>query len=114
MKSKNGFSVTLAGGGVEEGTKVTAGFLGRGIGSVLVALLLAKFAHKYTTIIAIAMTLVGIPAAFMPAAGYGYALFLVLRTIMAIGGTTLIILTQPVVANFFGPKQKSVVSQFGI
>ncbi|MDQ0567710.1 hexose phosphate transporter [Mycoplasma yeatsii] len=132
-----GFSLTLAGDGVKNNV-VNAGFLGyfgiqkdanfqlisqianwsitlgRGIGSVLVALLLAKFAHKYTTIIAIAMTLVGIPAAFMPATGYGYALFLVLRTIMAIGGTTLIILTQPVVANFFGPKQKSVVSQFGI
>ncbi|CBV67109.1 hexose phosphate transporter [Mycoplasma leachii] len=132
-----GFSVTLAGSGVSNGT-VHPGFLGyfgiennrsfqvlnqisnwsitlgRAIGSVLIALLLAKFAHKYTTIIALGMTLAGIPAAFMPATRSGYALFLILRTIMAIGGTTLVILTQPVVANFFGAKQKSIVSQFGI
>ncbi|WP_425411724.1 hexose phosphate transporter [Mycoplasma simbae] len=132
-----GFSVGLAGGGVHNGVK-DAGVLGyfnieknasfdlvnsavnwgitigRGIGSVAVALLLVKFAHKNTTIIALALTLLGIPAQFMPANAYGYVLFLILRTLMAIGGTMLIILTQPIAANFFTKKEKSIASQFGI
>lgn len=133
-----GFVVGLAGNGIDASGAADAGFLsyfkivknaafdltnnaanwaitlGRGIGSVAVALLLAKFAHKYSTIIAISLTLIGIPAQFMPAAPYGYVLFLILRTFMAIGGTMLVILTQPVVSAFFGKKQKSIVSQFGI
>ncbi|AIA29758.1 major facilitator protein [Mycoplasmopsis californica] len=88
--------------------------IGRGIGSVAVALLLSKLFHKYTTIVALSLTLLGIPAQFLPSQPYGYVLFLVLRTLMAIGGTMMIILTQPIVANFFTKKQKSVVSQFGI
>nr|WP_223658815.1 hexose phosphate transporter [Mycoplasma tauri] len=88
--------------------------IGRGIGSVAVALLLAKLFHKYTTIIALSLTLFGIPAQFLPGENWGYVLFLILRTFMAIGGTMMIILTQPVVSNFFNKKQKSVVSQFGI
>lgn len=132
-----GFTVGLGGKGVVDGTK-HAGFLGyfnivadnsfqfkntaanwaitfgRGLGSVAVAFLLARLFHKWYTFIAIAMCLVGIPAQFMPGSGGGYVGFVVLRTIMAIGGTMLIILTQPVVANFFGPKQKALISQFGI
>ncbi|QBF34805.1 MFS transporter [Mycoplasmopsis phocirhinis] len=88
--------------------------IGRGIGSILVAFLLAKLAHKYSTILALSLTLLGIPAQYLPANGVGYAFFIVLRTFMAIGGTMLIILTQPVVANFFNKKQKSFVSQFGV
>ncbi|MCT4469594.1 hexose phosphate transporter [Mycoplasma sp. HS2188] len=88
--------------------------IGRGIGSILVAFLLAKLAHKYSTIVALSLTLFGIPAQYLPGNGVGYAFFIILRTIMAIGGTMLIILTQPVVANFFNKKQKSFVSQFGV
>ncbi|QJR44455.1 MFS transporter [Mycoplasma miroungirhinis] len=88
--------------------------IGRGIGSILVAFLLVKFFHKYATIIALGLTLFGIPAQYFPVGQTGYWFFIVFRTIMAIGGTMLIILTQPVVANFFNKKQKSVVSQFGV
>ncbi|MEI7038948.1 hexose phosphate transporter [Mycoplasmopsis bovis] len=132
-----GFTVGLGGKGFVNG-KATPGFLGhfqivpdasfqfkntaanwaitfgRGLGSVAVAFLLARIFHKWSTFIAIAMCLVGVPAQFMPGNGGGYVGFIVLRTIMAIGGTMLIILTQPVVANFFGPKQKALISQFGI
>ncbi|MBU4689600.1 hexose phosphate transporter [Mycoplasma zalophidermidis] len=132
-----GFSIGLNGSGIKDGV-THAGVLGhfkivsdtsfalnnsatnwaitfgRGIGSVMVALLLVRFAHKKTTIIALILTLFGILAQFMPAAPYGYVLYLLLRTLMAIGGTMMIILTQPIVANFFTKKQKSIASQFGI
>ncbi|QKT05258.1 hexose phosphate transporter [Mycoplasma sp. OR1901] len=88
--------------------------LGRGIGSVVVALLLVKLFHKKTTIVAISLTLFGIPAQYLPHSSGYYALFLIMRTLMAIGGTMTIILTQPVIASFFNKKQKSVLSSFGI
>ncbi|WFQ96360.1 MFS transporter [Mycoplasma feriruminatoris] len=131
------FAIGLAGGGIKGG-EATPGFLGyfqiennasfqltntaanwaitfgRGIGSVVVAFLLVKFAHKKATLIACVMTLFGLPAAFMPAANYGYVLFLILRTVMAIGGTMLTILFQPVAANFFTKKAKPIYSQIAI
>ncbi|WP_051677968.1 hexose phosphate transporter [Mycoplasmopsis opalescens] len=128
-----GFAVGLAGGGKGDpgflgyfGIEKTPSFdlisnaanwgitIGRGIGSVIVAILLVRFAHKNATTIALVLTLLGIPAQYLPGQPWGYALFLILRTFMAIGGTMLIILTQPIAANFFQKKQKAIVSQFGI
>ncbi|SYV95424.1 Uncharacterised protein, partial [Mycoplasma putrefaciens] len=60
------------------------------------------------------MTLFGIPALYMPGTNSGYILFLIFRTIMAIGGTMLTILFQPVAANFFSKKSKSIYSQISI
>ncbi|QVK05982.1 hexose phosphate transporter [Mycoplasma mycoides] len=131
------FAIGLAGGGIKDGV-TSPGFLGyfkivndqsfqltntaanwaitfgRGIGSVAVAFLLVKFAHKRATLIACVMTLFGLPAIFMPGEKYGYVLFLILRTVMAIGGTMLTILFQPVAANFFTKKAKPVYSQIAI
>ncbi|WP_434324620.1 hexose phosphate transporter [Mycoplasma capricolum] len=131
------FAIGLAGGGIKDGVH-SPGFLsyfqientasfqlidkaanwaitfGRGIGSVIVAFLLVKFAHKKATLIACIMTLFGLPAIFMPGAKYGYVLFLILRTVMAIGGTMLTILFQPVAANFFTKKTKPIYSQIAI
>ncbi|MGZ9800757.1 hexose phosphate transporter [Mycoplasma sp. AC1221] len=89
--------------------------IGRGIGSILVAVILTRLAHRWTVIIAFILTLIGIPAQWIfPASQGGYVGFVIFRTLMAIGGTMLIILTQPVVARFFNAKTKSIVSQFGI
>lgn len=79
---------------------------GRAIGSFLVGWAIAKFTHKWTSMIALGLTLLGILSVFSPT----YAGFIILRTLLAIGGTVLIVLFQPIISNYFKPKSKAVLS----
>lgn len=81
---------------------------GRGLGSIAIGWAIVKFTHKYAAIFALVLVLFAIPAPWMP----NYALFIISRTLFAIGGTTLIILLQPVVSAYFLPKTKAKLSLF--
>lgn len=92
----------------------------RGVGAFLAGWLLCKIGHKYSVTIAISLLAFGgilgplTGLAATPAAGeanYGmFILFLVLRMTMAVGATTLIVYTQPVIANYFNDGQKSATN----
>ncbi|CAC13921.1 HEXOSEPHOSPHATE TRANSPORT PROTEIN [Mycoplasmopsis pulmonis] len=82
--------------------------IGRGIGSLLIGWLIVKLTHKYATLISLVLALFAIPAPWMP----DYWSFITFRTFFAIGGTTLIILLQPVVSAYFSAKTKGKISIF--
>ncbi|CRH24624.1 Uncharacterised protein [Chlamydia trachomatis] len=52
--------------------------------------------------------LFGIIAPYSPT----YAGFVIMRLLLAIGGTTMIVLVQPIVSAYFNNGQKAVISQF--
>lgn len=81
--------------------------IGRAIGSILVGWLIAKVSHKYAVIISLVFMLFGIAAPYSPS----YAGFIILRTILAIGGTMQIVLLQPVVARYMNQRQKALFSK---
>ncbi|AQU48025.1 hypothetical protein DEH79_02450 [Mycoplasmopsis synoviae] len=82
--------------------------LGRGFGSILIGWMIVKFTHKNSVVIALSLCLFAIPAPYMPS----YALFVIFRTIFAIGGSTLMILFQPLVTAYFKQKTKGMLSSF--
>lgn len=106
---------------VEQAPNWTLTFM-RGVGAFLAGWLLVKIGHKYSVTIAISLLafggILGPLTGLMtsPAAGEanyaGFVLFLVLRMIMAVGATTLIVYTQPVIANYFNEGQKSTANLF--
>lgn len=98
-------------GGVDDITKQGTNFgitIGRAIGSVAVGWAIAKFTHKYAVILALGFMLFGIAAPYSPT----YAGFVIMRALLAIGGTTMIVLVQPIVSAYFNNRQKAVISQF--
>ena len=84
----------------------------RGLGAVGAGFVLAKIGHKYAVIIALGLLSLALPAVFFGRVGgtTGYSLFIIGRMLMAIGGTVLIVYTQPIISRFFSPKQKGVAS----
>ncbi len=82
--------------------------IGRGIGSILIGWLIVKVTHKYAVIISLALMLLSLPGIYIP----DYWGFTVFRTFLGIGGTTLIVLIQPVISAYFPPRVKSSISQF--
>lgn len=85
----------------------------RGLGSILSGFVLAKFGHKKAVLITIGLLSVAFPTV---ALGYwhseiSYGIFVFGRMIMAIGGTVLIIYTQPIISKFFSPREKTVLSR---
>lgn len=82
--------------------------IGRAIGSIAVGWAIAKLTHKYAVILALGLMLFGIIAPYSPT----YAGFVIMRLLLAIGGTTMIVLVQPIVSAYFNNGQKAVISQF--
>lgn len=88
----------------------------RGIGSLIVGWLIVKLTHKWAVVVSMILVLMAIPAILMPGSVGGFAGFIIFRMLLAIGGTTLIIYIQPVMAKSMNTKQKgifSVISPFG-
>ncbi len=69
----------------------------RGLGAFLAGWVLVKIGHRKSIYIAMGSLLFGIIAPWVQF----YSLFVISRMIMAIGGTTLIVYTQPIIANYF-------------
>lgn len=78
--------------------------IGRAIGSIAVGWAIAKLTHKYAVILALGLMLFGIIAPYSPT----YAGFVIMRLLLAIGGTTMIVLVQPIVSAYFNNGQKAV------
>lgn len=94
--------------------------LARGIGSFLVGWAVVKFTHKWASLIALFLNAMAIPSiliGFAAGGTAGYALFIFFRLFLAVGGTTLIVLLQPVIAKSISiPKIRSIIqsiSPFG-
>lgn len=69
----------------------------RGIGALFAGWLLVKIGHRYSVIVAFSFLCVATITSFMPY----YSLFILGRMLMAVGGTVLIVYTQPIIANYF-------------
>ncbi|VEU59136.1 hexose phosphate transporter [Mesomycoplasma neurolyticum] len=82
--------------------------IGRGIGSILIGWLIVKVTHKYAVLISLGLMILSLPGIYIPNY-WGYTIF---RTFLGIGGTTMIVLIQPIISAFFPPRLKSSVSQF--
>ncbi|AAT27529.1 hexose phosphate transporter [[Mycoplasma] mobile] len=84
----------------------------RGVGSLVVGYLIVKLTHKWAVVISLALLLMAIPAILMPSNVGGFAGFIIFRMLLAIGGTTLIIYTQPIVAKSVPQKRKGIFTIF--
>ncbi|WP_371246301.1 hexose phosphate transporter [Mycoplasmopsis agassizii] len=88
--------------------------LARGIGSFIIGWIVVKFTHKWAVLAAmtfLAMSILSITIGAAVGGQGGYALFIIFRLLLAVGGTTLIILLQPVVAKSVkNPKTKAIMS----
>ena len=84
----------------------------RGIGAIGAGFVIAKVGHKYAVIIALSLLSVALPSVFFSHIHNmgGYSLFIIGRMFMAIGGTVLIVYTQPIISRFFNSKQKGIIS----
>lgn len=85
----------------------------RGVGSLLAGWVLVRFGHKKAVLIAMFMLSLALP---FVGAGYwetqgGYAIFIIGRMLMAVGGTVLIVYTQPIISRFFSNKNKTLLSR---
>lgn len=85
----------------------------RGLGSIGAGFVIVKLGHKKSVLIALLLLSCALPAI---AASYwqsigGYIIFVLGRMLMAVGGTVLVIYTQPVISAFFKTKTKSVLSR---
>ncbi len=106
---------------VEQAPNWTLTFM-RGVGAFLAGWVLVKIGHKYAVTIAISLLAFGgilgpmVGLLGKPEAGeslYGlFVLFLILRMVMAVGATTLIVYTQPVIATYFNEGQKKTTNLF--
>ncbi len=112
------------GGLVSQAPNWTLTFM-RGVGAFLAGWVLVKIGHKYAVTIAISLLAFGgITAPLVGLMGnkaglsagedfmFLFVLFLVLRMIMAVGATTLIVYTQPVIATYFNDSQKKTTNLF--
>ncbi|AAT27528.1 hexose phosphate transporter [[Mycoplasma] mobile] len=109
------FGTTAPNTVVTEAINFTITFM-RGVGSLIVGWLIVKLTHKWAVVISLVFVLLAVPAALMPAGIGGYIGFIIFRMLLAIGGTTLIIYVQPVLAKSMTQKQKgifSIISPFG-
>ncbi len=96
----------------------------RGVGAFFAGWVLVKIGHKYSVTIALGLLafggilgpMVGAEVLANPAAGeasYGmFTLFLLFRMAMAVGATTLIVYTQPVIANYFNERGQELTNLF--
>ncbi len=94
----------------------------RGVGAFFAGWVLVKIGHKYSVTIALGLLafggiigpLTGIVANPEDATGaYGwFIIFLIFRMAMAVGATTLIVYTQPVITNYFDEKGKGLTNLF--
>ena len=90
----------------------------RGVGAFLAGWLLVKVGHKYAVIIALSLLSLGVIAPWAAGVNYDggedrpglFSLFIILRMAMAVGGTTLIVYTQPIIATYFNEEQKTSAS----
>ena len=84
----------------------------RGLGAVGAGFVIAKVGHKYAVIIALSLLSLALPSVFFARIHNitGYSLFIIGRMFMAIGGTVLIVYTQPIISRFFNAKQKGIIS----
>lgn len=97
----------------------------RGIVAIALGLLITKIGHKKAVIFAVSMVLLSFPALLAPfmktsmvqnsgmseiqASKFSYALFIIFRIFLAIGGTTINILQAPLIAKFFvSAKQRNM------
>lgn len=85
----------------------------RGVGSIGAGIVIAKLGHKKSVLIAMGLvstSFLAITAGYWHNIG-GYVIFIIARMLMAVGGTVLIAYTQPIIASFFKPKGKSMLSR---
>ena len=69
----------------------------RGVGAFLAGYLIVKFGHRKSVLISLFFLSFGIFTSFL----WSYWAFIAGRMIMAIGGTILIVYTQPIIAKYF-------------
>lgn len=94
---------------VDDVTKQASSYtitLMRGLASLSVAYIITKFSHKYSVLISLVLMFVAIIAPYFRF----YGLFLLSRTILALGGTMLIVYCQPIISRFFKTTGRSVLS----
>lgn len=95
----------------------------RGVGAFLAGWVLVKIGHKYS--VTIALLLLAFGGIIGPLTGiadplkvqstgenrvFMFLLFLLFRMCMAVGATTLIVYTQPIIATYFNEKQKTITN----
>lgn len=92
----------------------------RGVGAFFAGWVLVKVGHKYSVTIALGLLCVGIIAPWTGGTSlatdenktFMFILFLILRMCMAVGATTLIVYTQPIIATYMNEGQKSTANLF--
>lgn len=97
----------------------------RGVGALLAGWVLVKIGHKYSVTIAISLLAFGGILGPLVALGGNqlnvvgetttdhtglFILFLLFRMAMAVGATTLIVYTQPVIADYFNERQRGLTN----
>lgn len=119
----NGWSLYFFGGPVPSAISQATNYgitFARGIGSFLIGWAIVKFTHKWASMIALllnSMAILSVVIGYLAGGQAGYWLFIFFRLFLAVGGTTLIVLLQPVVAkSVSNPKVRSLlqsISPFG-
>lgn len=94
---------------VEQIVNYVISFMG-GIGSILAGHFLVKFGHKYAVIISISLISIAIIAPWLhqdvEGSDYlGFALFIIARLFMSLGGTIVIIYIQPIIARYINDRK---------
>lgn len=79
----------------------------RGLAALFLGVVVSRVSHKFAVIGSLVFLACGFVAGFAP----NYHIYLASRFVMAIGGTTLIVLIQPVISRFFNQKQRPYFSQ---
>lgn len=79
----------------------------RGLATLFLGVVVSRVSHKFAVVGSLVLLSFGFAAGFAT----NYWLYLLSRFIMAIGGTTLIVLIQPVISRFFNQKQRPYFSQ---
>lgn len=120
---KDGWTKYFFNGPIETATGQAVNYgitVARGVGSFLVGWAIVKFTHKWAALIALFLNAMAIPSViigFAVGGQAGFWLFIFFRLFLAVGGTTLIVLLQPVVAkSISSPKVRSIIqsiSPFG-
>lgn len=82
----------------------------RGLISLIIGWIIVKISHKYAVIIAMILLSLALPAIFMP----DFYLFIATRLLMALGGSMMIILMQPVISRFFNLSHKRILSLISV
>lgn len=102
----------------------------RGIVGIAIGLLITKIGHKKAVIFAFSMIFLSIPFIFTPymkdsminnsnmdenaTSQFSYALFIIFRLFLAVGGTAITILQAPIIAKFFlSAKKRNTAIKIG-